>query len=60
MYSEQSLRDWFKKEYRPALEFTGIRTGRRIYNIDEKGARIAVPAGRRLLGFRAHSALYVR
>jgi hypothetical protein len=44
MHIEQSLRDWFETEYRPALEFTGIRTGRRIHNMDEKGARIAIPA----------------
>jgi hypothetical protein len=45
MHTEQSLREWFEKEYKPALEFTGIRIGRRIYNMDEKGARIACPAG---------------
>jgi hypothetical protein len=45
MHTEKSLRDWFEKEYKPALEFTGIRTGKRIHNMDEKGARVAVPAG---------------
>jgi hypothetical protein len=45
MHTEKSLRDWFEKEYKPALKFTGIRTGKRIHNMDEKGARVAVPAG---------------
>ena len=49
MHSEQSLRDWFEKEYRPALKFTGIKTGRLIHNMDEKGARIAVPAGEEVI-----------
>jgi hypothetical protein len=44
MHSEQNLRDWFEKEYRLAFEFTGIRSGKRIHNMDEKEARIAVPA----------------
>jgi hypothetical protein len=45
MHTEKSIRDWFEKEYKPALEFTGIRTGKPIRNMDEKGARVAVPAG---------------
>ena len=44
MHTKKSLRDWFEKEYKLALEFTGIRTRKRIHNIDKKGARIAVPA----------------
>jgi hypothetical protein len=45
IHTEKNLCDWFEKEYKPVFEFTGIRTGKRIYNMDEKGARIAVPAG---------------
>ena len=41
IHTEQSLRDWFKNEYRPALEFTSVCHGNRIHNIDKKGARIA-------------------
>jgi hypothetical protein len=44
MHTEKSIRHWFEKEYKPALEFTGIRTGETIRNMDEKGARVAVPA----------------
>ena len=45
MHTEKDLRDWFETEYRPALEHTGIRTGKYIYNMDEKGCRIACPIG---------------
>jgi hypothetical protein len=44
MYTEQTLCDWFEREYRPALEATGIQHRNRIHNIDEKGAKICVPA----------------
>ena len=59
MHSKQSLRDWFEKEYRPALEFTDIRTGRFIYNMDEKGARIAVPAGEEIIVLIRIKEIYV-
>ena len=45
MHTEQDLREWFETEYRPALEYTGIRSGKYIHNIDEKGCRIACPTG---------------
>jgi len=45
MHTEQTLRDWFEREYRPALEATGVRHGKYIHNMDEKGARICVPGG---------------
>jgi len=45
MHTEKDLRKWFKKEYRPALEFTEISSGKYIYNMDEKGCRIACPVG---------------
>jgi len=41
IHTEQSLCDWFKNKYRPALEFTSVYHGNRIYNIDKKRARIA-------------------
>jgi hypothetical protein len=49
MHTEKSLRAWFENEYRPALEFTGICHGNRIHNMDEKGARIACPAGEEVI-----------
>jgi hypothetical protein len=45
MHTQDNLREWFEQEYRPALEFTGIRSGKYIHNMDEKGARIACPVG---------------
>ena len=45
MHTEQTLRDWFETHYRPALVATGIKHGRNIHNMDEKGARVCMPAG---------------
>jgi len=45
MHTENDLRQWFEEEYRPALEYTGVRSGKYIHNMDEKGCRIACPAG---------------
>jgi hypothetical protein len=60
MHTEQSLRDWFKNEYRPALEFTGIRHGNRIHNMDKKGARIATPVKEEVVVPIASKEMYVR
>ena len=47
IHTEKDLREWFEKEYWPALEYTSIcdqeYPNRFIYNIDEKGYRIACP-----------------
>ena len=45
IHTEQDLRDWFEKEYKPVLEFTRVRSGKYIHNMDEKGCRLACPAG---------------
>ena len=45
IHTEKDLREWFETEYKPALEYTGIKSGKYIHNMDEKGCRIAVPAG---------------
>jgi len=45
IHTEHHLREWFETEYRPALEVTGIKHGTNIHNMDEKGARICMPAG---------------
>jgi hypothetical protein len=49
MYTEKNLCDWFKKEYKPALEFTGIKHRKYIHNINEKGCRIACPSGKEVV-----------
>ncbi len=45
MHTEDDLRHWFQTEYRPALEITGVKSGRYISNMDEKGARVCMPSG---------------
>jgi hypothetical protein len=41
IYIKKDFCDWFKKEYKLTLEFTKIRHGKYIYNIDKKGYYIA-------------------
>jgi hypothetical protein len=41
IHTERDLRDWFEKEYKPVLQFTGVRSGKYIHNMDEKGCRLA-------------------
>jgi hypothetical protein len=60
IHTEKSLRDWFEKEYKLALEFTGIRTRKRIHNIDEKGARVAVPAREEVVVLISIKEMYIR
>jgi hypothetical protein len=49
MHTEEDLRQWFEKQYVPALQHTGIDQQEHpsawIHNMDEKGCRIACPAG---------------
>jgi hypothetical protein len=37
IHTKQDLCDWFKKEYKLALEFIRVRSRKYIYNIDKKG-----------------------
>jgi hypothetical protein len=60
MHTEKDLRDWFEKEYKPALEFTGIRHGRYIHHVDEKGCRIACPSGEEVVVPIGIKEVYVR
>jgi hypothetical protein len=43
IHTEQDLRDWFEKEYKPALEFIRVRSRKYIHNINEKSCRLACP-----------------
>jgi hypothetical protein len=45
MHTKKNLRDWFELEYKPALEYTQVRSSKYVHNMDEKGAQIACPAG---------------
>jgi hypothetical protein len=49
LHTEQALRTWFETENWPTLEGCGIRHGDRIHNMDEKGARICMPAGEEVI-----------
>jgi hypothetical protein len=60
MHTEKSLRDWFKNEYRPALEFISVCYGNRIYNIDKKGARIACLAKEDVVVLIRIKEMYIR
>jgi hypothetical protein len=60
MYTKKDLHDWFKKEYKPALEFTGIRHRKYIHNIDEKGCRIACLSGEEVVVPIGIKKIYVR
>jgi len=60
MHTEQDLREWFETEYRPALEHTGIRSGKYIHNMDEKGCRIACPTGEEVVVLIGINEMYVR
>ena len=59
-HTKKDLCNWFEKEYRPALEFTGIRSGQYIHNIDEKGCRIACPSGEEVVVLIRIKEIYVR
>jgi hypothetical protein len=60
MYTEKDLCDWFKKEYKPALKFTGIRHRKYIHNINEKGCRIACPLGEEMVILIGIKEMYVK
>jgi hypothetical protein len=49
IHTKKTLRDWFEKEYRPALEFTGVKHRKYIHNINKKGCRITCLAGEEVI-----------
>jgi hypothetical protein len=44
IHTKQNLRDWFKKEYKPALKFTKVKSKKYIHNINKKGCRLTCSA----------------
>lgn len=60
MHSEDNLREWFEKEYRPAIETTEITEDRFIHNIDEKGYRLAYSASEEIVVPLGITEIYVR
>jgi hypothetical protein len=59
IYTKKTLCDWFEKEYRPALEFIGVKHGKYIYNIDKKGCRITCLAGKEVIVLVRIKEMYV-
>jgi hypothetical protein len=49
-----------QKEYKPALEYTGIRSRKYIYNMDEIGCCITCSAGKRVVVLIRIKEMYVR
>jgi hypothetical protein len=45
MHTKKHLHEWFETEYKPALKYTQIKSGKYIHNMDEKGAQLACPIG---------------
>jgi hypothetical protein len=41
IHTKQNLCDWFKKEYKLALEFIRVRSKKYIHNINKKGCCLA-------------------
>jgi hypothetical protein len=60
MYTKKDFCDWFKKEYKLALEFIGIRHRKYIHNIDKKGCRIACPLGKKVVVLIRIKKMYVK
>ena len=60
IYTKKTFCNWFKKEYRPALEFTGVKHKKYIYNINEKGCQIACLANKEIIVLVKIKKIYVR
>jgi hypothetical protein len=59
IYTLSELRRWFKDEYRLVLKYTKINKARYIYNMDEKGTRLACPAGQEIVVLVGITEMYV-
>jgi hypothetical protein len=49
IHTKKTFCDWFKNKYRLALEFTGVKHRKYIYNIDKKGCWIACLASKEVI-----------
>jgi hypothetical protein len=49
LHTEQALRRWFEDELLPVIEEHNIQYGWQIHNMDEKGARVCMPAGEQVV-----------
>jgi hypothetical protein len=60
IYTKKTFRDWFKKEYRLILEFTGVKHKKYIHNINKKGCRIACLANKEVIVPVKIKKIYIR
>jgi hypothetical protein len=60
IHTKKTLCDWFEKEYRPALEFIGVKYRKYIYNINEKGCQIACLISKEVIVSVEIKKIYVR
>jgi hypothetical protein len=60
IHTKQDLCDWFEKEYKPALEFIRVKSGKYIYNMDKKGCCLACSAEKDVVVPVGIKKMYVR
>jgi hypothetical protein len=60
IHTEKTLCDWFKKKYRLALEFTGVKHRKYIYNINKKGCQIAYLTNKKVIVLVRIKEMYIR
>ena len=60
IHTEKNLRDQFEKKYWPALEHTGIRPEKYIYNIDKKEYQITCSIGEEIVVSIGIKEIYIR
>jgi hypothetical protein len=60
IHTKKTLCDWFEKKYWPALEFTGVKYRKYIYNIDEKGCWIACLTNKEVIVLVRIKEIYIR
>jgi hypothetical protein len=59
MHTEMTLYEWFKTEYRPALLAIGIKHGKNVHNMDEKGACVCMPIGEEVVVLIGIKEMYI-
>jgi hypothetical protein len=60
IHTKKTLYNWFEKEYRPALKFTGVKYKKYIYNINKKGCRITYLANKEVIVLVKIKKMYIR
>jgi hypothetical protein len=60
IHTKKTFCDWFKKEYQLALEFTGVKHKKYIYNINKKGCQIACLVSKKVIVLIRIKKMYIR